>query len=72
MSLDGVPMRTRPPCDEAWRAETLPMEEIIVPAEELPEPECECGEPQLSVREQALRWTDITPPILPDPPNSPL
>lgn len=45
--------------DDAWRADVLAKEEIDLPACELPDPEADNGDVNLTLKEQEQRWTDI-------------
>jgi len=45
--------------DDSWRADVLPQEEIEVPTHELPDPEADNGDVNLTLKEQEQKWTDI-------------
>lgn len=45
--------------DDTWRSETLPQEEIDFPFYELPDPEADNGDVNLTLKEQEQKWTDI-------------
>lgn len=45
--------------DVAWRSSTLPLDEITVPTHELPDPEADSGDVNLTLKEQEQKWTDI-------------
>lgn len=45
--------------DDAWRAEKLPSEDILVPLNELPDPDADSGDNHLTINEQENRWTDL-------------
>lgn len=45
--------------DDAWREDVLPNDDILVPADELPDPEADTGDAHLTLREQEQKWTDI-------------
>lgn len=45
--------------DDAWRADTLPLEDIAVPAYELLDPEADGGDVNLTLKEQFQKWSDI-------------
>lgn len=45
--------------DDAWRAEQLPFEDILVPINELPDPEADSGDSHLTISQQENRWTDL-------------
>ena len=44
---------------DAWRSDTLPKEDIPVPAYELPDPEADSGDVTLTLKEQEEKWSDI-------------
>ena len=41
-----------------WRKEKLPLDDINVPAQELPDPEADNGNTE-SLRQQEMKWTDM-------------
>lgn len=45
--------------DDAWRSDKLPEEDINVPLNELPDPEADTGDINLTLKEQEQKWTDI-------------
>lgn len=45
--------------DDAWRADKLPEDDISVPLHELPDPEADTGDINLTLKEQEQKWTDI-------------
>lgn len=45
--------------DDEWRADTLPVEDISVPIYELPDPEADSGDANLTLIEQEQKWNDI-------------
>ncbi|KAF2879561.1 hypothetical protein ILUMI_26610 [Ignelater luminosus] len=45
--------------DDNWRADTLPQDDIDVPTYELPDPEADNGDVNLTLKEQEQKWTDI-------------
>lgn len=45
--------------DDSWRADTLPQDDIEVPTYELPDPEADNGDVNLTLKEQEQKWTDI-------------
>ncbi|KAJ8941948.1 hypothetical protein NQ318_013284 [Aromia moschata] len=45
--------------DDAWRADTLPDDDIAVPAWELSDPEADSGDLHFTLKEQEQKWTDI-------------
>ncbi|XP_037944675.1 anaphase-promoting complex subunit 13-like [Teleopsis dalmanni] len=45
--------------DNKWREEELPFDQIIVPAEKLPDPEADGGDSHLTLSEQEQKWTDL-------------
>lgn len=45
--------------DDEWRAGELPLDDISVPQYELPDPEADNGDINLTLREQEQKWTDI-------------
>lgn len=45
--------------DDDWRAHKLPEDDIIVPLHELPDPEADSGDVNLTLKEQDQKWTDI-------------
>lgn len=44
--------------DDEWRLEKLPLDDIKVPAQELPDPEADNGNTD-SLRQQEMKWTDM-------------
>lgn len=77
-------MDSQPPCDgellnvidNAWRQDVLPFDEILVPAEKLPDPEADSTDSHLTLKEQEQKWIDLALPQLtpelatPDPFNA--
>lgn len=47
--------------DAEWRAEKLPHEDVLVPLEELPDPEADSVDSHLTLKEQSLRWQENFP-----------
>lgn len=47
--------------DDEWRAEQLPHEDILVPLEELPDPEADSADSHLTLKEQSMRWQENFP-----------
>lgn len=45
--------------DDAWRSDTLPLEDISVPTYELLDPEADNGDTNLTLKEQFQKWSDI-------------
>ncbi|GJQ76568.1 hypothetical protein Trydic_g2265 [Trypoxylus dichotomus] len=45
--------------DDDWRADKLPEDDITVPLYELPDPEADSGDVNLTLKEQEQKWTDI-------------
>ncbi|KAK5647285.1 hypothetical protein RI129_002177 [Pyrocoelia pectoralis] len=45
--------------DDTWRSDVLPQEEIDAPLHELPDPEADNGDINLTLKEQEQKWTDI-------------
>ena len=45
--------------DDQWRTDTLPLDDIHVPATELPDPEADNANPGDSLRQQEGKWTDL-------------
>lgn len=45
--------------DEDWKSDKLPNDDIEVPVHELPDPEADSGDVNLTLKEQDQRWTDI-------------
>ncbi|KAK9711652.1 Apc13p protein [Popillia japonica] len=50
--------------DDDWRADKLPEDDITVPLYELPDPEADSGDVNLTLKEQEQLWTDIALPSL--------
>lgn len=50
--------------DDAWREEVLPNDDILVPMNELPDPEADTGDVHLTLKEQEQKWADIALGIL--------
>ncbi|XP_048810748.1 anaphase-promoting complex subunit 13 [Lagopus muta] len=46
--------------DDAWREDKLPYEDVAIPLNELPEPEQDNGGTTESVKEQEMKWTDLS------------
>ncbi|CAG9567566.1 unnamed protein product [Danaus chrysippus] len=47
--------------DEEWKAEQLPDEDILVPLDELPDPEADSADSHLTLKEQSMRWQENFP-----------
>lgn len=45
--------------DNEWREDELPFDQILVPADKLPDPEADSGDSHLTLTEQEQRWTDL-------------
>lgn len=45
--------------DDTWRSDTLPEDDIAVPAWELSDPEADSGDIHLTLKEQEQKWSDI-------------
>lgn len=45
--------------DDAWRADKLPEDDINVPVHELPDPEADSADINLTLKEQEQKWSDI-------------
>ncbi|KAI8119643.1 anaphase-promoting complex subunit 13 [Lucilia cuprina] len=45
--------------DNRWREEELPFDQILVPADKLPDPEADGGDSHLTLSEQEQKWTDL-------------
>ncbi|VEN50905.1 unnamed protein product [Callosobruchus maculatus] len=45
--------------DDAWRSDTLPDDDIVVPIWELSDPEADTGDIHLTLKEQEQKWGDI-------------
>lgn len=51
--------------DPAWRKDTLPFEDIVVPHRELPDPEPDSnGHSTETLAEQEQKWTDLALQLL--------
>lgn len=46
--------------DDTWRKDELPIEDITVPLEELPDPDADNGDTHLTVREAEAKWNDLS------------
>jgi len=44
---------------DAWRKDKLPLDDIVVPLTELPDPEADNGQTGDSLRQQENKWTDL-------------
>lgn len=45
--------------DNKWREEVLPFDQILVPADKLPDPEADGGDSHLTLSEQEQKWSDL-------------
>lgn len=45
--------------DEEWRKDKLPLDEILVPLSELPDPESDNGETHLTLKELEQKWNNL-------------
>ncbi|XP_044782628.2 anaphase-promoting complex subunit 13 [Bubalus bubalis] len=45
--------------EDAWREDKLPHEDVVIPLNELREPERDKGGTMESVKEQEMKWTDL-------------
>jgi len=45
--------------NDAWRKDKLPLDDIMVPIAELPDPEADNGQSGDSLRQQENKWTDL-------------
>lgn len=45
--------------DTAWRTDVLPSEEIVVPINELPDPEPDTATPNLTLKQLENKWPDL-------------
>ncbi|XP_012270578.1 anaphase-promoting complex subunit 13 [Orussus abietinus] len=45
--------------DEAWRKERLPIDEILVPISELPDPESDNGDSHMTLKELEQKWNNL-------------
>lgn len=45
--------------DSGWRTDRLPSDEIIVPIQELPDPEPDATTPNQTLRQQEHKWNDL-------------
>lgn len=45
--------------DDEWRSDRLPRDDVLVPCDELPDPEADTGDAHLTLREQEQKWADI-------------
>ncbi|XP_055397699.1 anaphase-promoting complex subunit 13-like, partial [Bubalus kerabau] len=45
--------------EDAWREDKLPHEDVVIPLNELREPERDKGGTTESVKEQEMKWTDL-------------
>ncbi|XP_017482912.1 PREDICTED: anaphase-promoting complex subunit 13 isoform X1 [Rhagoletis zephyria] len=45
--------------DNKWREEILPFDQILVPADKLPDPEADGGDSHLTLSEQEQKWSDL-------------
>lgn len=50
--------------DDVWREDKLPYDDIVVPVEELPDPEADSADSHLTLKEQSQKWQDIAPNYL--------
>lgn len=46
--------------DDAWRKDELPIEDITVPLDELPDPDADNGDTHLTVKEAEAKWNDLS------------
>lgn len=44
-----------------WQSDRLPHEDIMVPLDELPDPEADSVDSHLTIKEQSLRWQEPYP-----------
>jgi len=44
---------------DSWRKDKLPLDDIMVPVAELPDPEADNGQTGDSLRQQENKWTDL-------------
>ncbi|XP_014215875.1 anaphase-promoting complex subunit 13 [Copidosoma floridanum] len=45
--------------DEEWRKDKLPLDEILVPASELPDPESDNGDSHMTLKELEQKWNNL-------------
>lgn len=45
--------------DEAWRKERLPIDDIVVPSSELPDPESDNGDSHMTLKELEQKWSNL-------------
>lgn len=57
--------------DQAWKEDKLPNDDILVPLEELPDPDSDNGDWQMTLKKQEERWTDLALDSLRDPQTQP-
>ncbi|KAE8746755.1 hypothetical protein FOCC_FOCC006503 [Frankliniella occidentalis] len=58
--------------DTAWKEDKLPQEDISVPLAELPDPDADNGDWQMTLKKQEERWTDLSLDVLRDQQTQPL
>ena len=44
---------------DSWRRDKLPLDDIMIPVAELPDPEADNGQTGDSLRQQENKWTDL-------------
>lgn len=57
--------------DDAWREDDLPFDDILVPVEELPDPEADSADSHLTLKEQSQKWQDVVPNFLAETSGNP-
>uniref|UniRef100_A0A182FCX7 Anaphase-promoting complex subunit 13 n=1 Tax=Anopheles albimanus TaxID=7167 RepID=A0A182FCX7_ANOAL len=45
--------------DNEWMSEKLPFDHILVPSDQLPDPEADNDDSHLTLKEQEQKWTDL-------------
>ncbi|XP_058794474.1 anaphase-promoting complex subunit 13 [Phymastichus coffea] len=45
--------------DDEWRKDTLPVDEILVPVSELPDPESDNGDSHMTLKELEQKWNNL-------------
>lgn len=52
--------------DNDWKEDKIPKEDIGVPVAELPDPDSEFGDPNLTLKKQEDKWNDLGLDVLRD------
>ncbi|XP_077285859.1 anaphase-promoting complex subunit 13 [Arctopsyche grandis] len=65
--MDSIPIRNGrliDAVDDAWREDELPHDDVLVPIDELPDPEADSADSHLTLKEQTQKWQDVAPNFL--------